>query len=248
MQAYALTDVGRVRTSNQDYLYSSSIPVGDLDNLFMVADGMGGHRAGDFASRFLVENLLTFFRQSHGTDPIALMRAGIHRMNEELYEKSVSNAELSGMGTTLVAATVKNNMLFVANVGDSRLYLFRNGELSQITRDHSFVEEMVALGQMTRGSKEYMEKKNIITRAVGTDWRVEVDFFRKELKQGDLLLLCSDGLTNMLSNEMIKNELSKKSTLKDKVIGLIASANKRGGRDNIAIVLADPQISEVGAC
>ena len=248
MQDYALTDIGRVRTRNQDYLYSSSSPVGDLANLYLVADGMGGHRAGDYASRFLVEQLVRFFETNHGQDPVSLIREGICKVNEALYDRSVSRAELSGMGTTLVAATIRNDMLFVANVGDSRLYLNRSGELSQITKDHSYVEEMVALGRMSRGSRDYLEKKNIITRAVGTDWKVEADFFEVKLKEGDLILLCSDGLTNMLTDQEIEEELSFDGSLKDKVEGLIASANRKGGRDNIAAVLVDPQISEVDPC
>lgn len=252
MQDYALTDVGRVRTRNQDYLYSSSDPVGDLENLYLVADGMGGHKAGDYASRFLVEHIVAFFenhRSENGEiDLTEMMRQAIYEGNRELYRKSTQNAQLSGMGTTLVAATVKNNKLFVANVGDSRLYLCRDGKLSQITRDHSYVEEMVAMGRMVRGSKDYQNKKNIITRAVGTDWQIEVDFFEKELKAGDLILLCSDGLTNMISDQEIEQLLCSEGALKSKVGGLIVTANVKGGKDNIAVVLVDPQVSEVSAC
>ncbi len=248
MQDYALTDVGRIRTRNQDYLYSSSAPIGNLENLYMVADGMGGHRAGDYASRFLVERLILFVEKNREKDPVHILREGIRQANRELLEKSLANKELSGMGTTLVAATVKNNELIAANVGDSRLYLYRSGELSQITRDHSYVEEMVALGRMTRGSRDYQEKKNIITRAVGTDRTVQVDFFRRELKPGDLFLLCSDGLTNMIGDEEIGGILGGDHSLKSKVEQLVAAANANGGKDNIAAVLVDPQISEVGVC
>lgn len=248
MQDYALTDIGRVRAHNQDYLYASSVPVGDLANLYLVADGMGGHRAGDYASRFLVEQLVRFFAQNRGDDPVDLIRRGIGEINRALYDKSLSRAELAGMGTTLVAATIKKDRLFIANVGDSRLYISRNGELSQITKDHSYVEEMVALGYMTRGSRDYLEKKNIITRAVGTDRNVEADFFEIRLREGDLVLLCSDGLTNMLTDREIEEELSFDGSLRDKVEGLVASANRKGGKDNITAVLVDPQISEVGPC
>ena len=248
MNDYALTDVGRVRAHNQDYLYSSSSPVGDLENLYLVADGMGGHRAGDYASRFLVEHLVAYFEQNHGGDPEQLFRDGICRANEQLYEKSVSTPELKGMGTTLVAATVKNGILYVANVGDSRLYLLKNEMLSQITRDHSYVEEMVRLGRMERGSRAYLEKKNLITRAVGTDRSVEADYFRVKLGAGDMFLLCSDGLTNMLTDREIESGIRQACTLQDKVKNLISEANRRGGKDNIAVILADPQISEVEPC
>ncbi len=248
MLDYALTDVGRVRTRNQDYLYSSSAPVGKLENLYMVADGMGGHRAGDFASRFLVERLILYVEKCQEENPVRILKEGIRIANHELLDKSLSSEELTGMGTTLVAATVKNGELIAANVGDSRLYLYRNGTLSQITRDHSYVEEMVAMGRMTRGSRDYLAKKNIITRAVGTDRALEVDFFQKELLPGDLFLLCSDGLTNMLSDQEIQSHLAGGQTLKDRVEALIRSANEHGGKDNIAVILADPQISEVGVC
>ncbi len=248
MQAYALTDVGRVRARNQDYLYSSSAPVGGLENLYLVADGMGGHKAGDYASRFLVEQLVAYLEKNRLEDERMLLQEGIRHTNRLLYEKSLSSPELEGMGTTLVAATIKNNELIVANVGDSRLYLYKSGELSQITRDHSYVEEMVRLGRMTRGSREYLEKKNLITRAVGTNRTVEADYFRVKLEAGSLVLLCSDGLTNMMTDREIAVCLAEGGTLKDKVERLVAGANRNGGRDNIAVVLADPQISEVGVC
>ena len=248
MNDYALTDVGRVRACNQDYLYSSSFPVGGLDNLYLVADGMGGHKAGDYASRFLVERLAAYLEENHGGDPEELLLSGIRRVNEQLYGKSVSNPELSGMGTTLVAATSRNHILYAVNVGDSRLYLLRGGRLSQITRDHSYVEEMVRLGRMRRGSREYQEKKNIITRAVGTDLKVEPDCFRVTLEAGDRILLCSDGLTNMLTDQEIEAGLGREGTLRDKVEYLVSEANRHGGRDNIAVILADPQISEVESC
>ena len=199
MQAYGLTDVGRVRTHNQDYLYSSSEPVGKFQNLFLVADGMGGHQAGDFASRFVVESLVSYLEHHWEGQIIAELQNGIQKVNEALYAKSMEEPSLRGMGTTLVAATIEENTLYVANIGDSRLYLYRNGQLTQITRDHSYVEEMVALGQIRRNSQDYLKHKNIITRAVGTENRVRADFFEESLLPGDLILMCSDGLSNMTS-------------------------------------------------
>ena len=141
MEAYALTDAGRVRSLNQDYIYFSSDHVGSLDNLFLLADGMGGHRAGDFASRFMIEHLNSYVERHKGNSPVRILQEGIRQVNWDLYRKSVENEALSGMGTTLVAATAEGDTLFVANVGDSRLYLFRGGRLCQVTRDHSYVEE-----------------------------------------------------------------------------------------------------------
>ena len=248
MEAYALTDAGRVRSLNQDYIYFSSDHVGSLDNLFLLADGMGGHRAGDFASRFMIEHLNSYVERHKGNSPVRILQEGIRQVNWDLYRKSVENEALSGMGTTLVAATTQDKTLYAANVGDSRLYLFREGALRQVTRDHSFVEEMVAKGQMERYSKDYQRRKNIITRALGIMDRVEVDFFEEELLHGDLLLLCSDVLSNMITDEEMALILSEHGSLKYKVEKLASQANEHGGYDNIAVIVADPQISEVRPC
>lgn len=245
MKAFALTDTGRVRRVNQDSLFSSVDPVGPLSNLFIVADGMGGHKAGDFASRYLVDHLTAYIKESETSGPVAVLRNAVERVNRELCEASLTHAELSGMGTTLVAATVEQSTLYVANVGDSRLYLIEGDGIRQVTRDHSYVEELVSLGQLNRGSKEYKKQKNIITRAVGVEKRVAVDFFEVPLKSGSYVLLCSDGLTNMVDNSDIFRLALLPGELKAKAEALIALANENGGKDNIAVVLVDPQVSEV---
>ena len=245
MEAYALTDTGRVRTMNQDYIYSSPEKVGSLPNLFLVADGMGGHRAGDYASRFAVENLVIYINRAGDGSPVMQLKRGIEAVNGMLYEESLKREELKGMGCTLVAGVVEDNILYVANVGDSRLYLIHGDSIRQITRDHSYVEEMVSLGQMNRGSAAYREQKNIITRAVGIADHVDVDFFEVSLKAGDYILLCSDGLSNMVDNSAIFRLVLLPGPLESKARALIALANQNGGKDNIAVVLIDPQISEV---
>ena len=155
----------------------------------------------------------------------------------------MEDPEREGMGSTLVAATIEDDMMYVANVGDSRLYLLRDS-LAQITRDHSLVEEMVARGKMERDSESYRNQKNI-TRAVGIGKRVEADFFEVPLLESDCVLLCSDGLTNMVDDAEISRVLKTTDTLKEKTDALIDEANRNGGKDNIAIVLVEPQISEV---
>ncbi len=247
MNVYGLTDTGRNRTQNQDYLYFSPDSIGAFQNLFLVADGMGGHNAGDFASRFVVENLLLYAKVDD-RPVITVLREGIARVNGELYAHATENMALQGTGTTLVAATIEDSTLYVANVGDSRLYIFRDGKLRQITRDHSYVEELVALGEIERDSQEYVKKKNIITRAVGTEMGVNVDFFEEQLMPGDLILMCSDGLSNMVPNEEICRYLESGHSLKEKVGQLIDSANGHGGKDNITVILVDPQIREVSVC
>ena len=248
MKAYALTDVGRVRAMNQDYIYSSPEAVGSLPNLFLVADGMGGHKAGDFASRYMVENLVVYLNKTRGNSVVGQLKNAIDLVNKGLYEESLNHEELNGMGCTLVAAVVEDDLLYVANVGDSRLYLIHGDLIHQVTRDHSYVEEMVALGQMDRNSQAYNRQKNIITRAMGISAAVDTDFFEVNLEAGDYFLLCSDGLSNMVDNRDICRIVSGPGTLKEKAEALIREANLRGGSDNIAVVLVDPLESGVDVC
>ena len=246
MKACAMTDTGRVRSANQDYVFASIEPVGVLPDLFLVADGMGGHQAGDYASRFITENLVTHFKMSKDTGTVGVLKDGIEKVNKLLYQESKKKPELNGMGTTLVAAVVEDSTMYVANVGDSRLYLIRN-QLKQITRDHSYVEELVSLGQLERGSKDYREKKNIITRAVGTEDKLEIDFFEVSLEPGDYILLCSDGLSNMLEDAEIEEIICSELELPEKAEKLITVANDNGGKDNIAVVLMEPQLGREGS-
>lgn len=237
MEAYALTDTGRVRSMNQDYIYSSPEKVGLLPNLFMVSDGMGGHKAGDYASRYTVEHLVVYLNRCAKGVPVLQLKEGIQQVNRELYEESLRYEELKGMGCTLVAAVIEEDTLYAANIGDSRLYLVHGGGIRQVTRDHSYVEEMVALGQMSRGSDDYNSRKNIITRAMGIGSKVEPDFFEAELEPGDYILLCSDGLSNMVEDSVMHRIIMGQGSLKDKAAALIREANRRGGTDNIAVVL-----------
>lgn len=245
MKACALTDIGRVRSVNQDSRFAATEPIGPLSNLFIVADGMGGHRAGDRASRLLIDSLTDYIGNCGDQTAVAALNNGIAEANRKIYEAAAADQSLSGMGTTLVAATIEGSTLYVANVGDSRLYLIEREGIRQVTRDHSYVEEMVSLGQMNRGSAAYREQKNIITRAVGIADHVDVDFFEVSLKAGDYILLCSDGLSNMVDNSAIFRLVLLPGPLESKARALIALANQNGGKDNIAVVLIDPQISEV---
>lgn len=245
MQAYALTDVGIRRNMNQDFVCAKTDPTGSLENLFLLADGMGGHQAGDFASRFVVEQLEQFFEQKFpDKDVHGIIKEGIRRVNKALYMEACRDKNLYGTGSTLVAATIKGTVLYVANIGDSRLYLLRN-ELEQITRDHSYVEELVALGKMKRGSRDYQENKNIITRAMGTGEHVDPDLFALKLKKGDIILMCSDGLSNMVDEFEMEYIIRSEDGLKRKAESLVEAANRNGGKDNISVILIEPQISEV---
>ena len=248
MEAYALTDTGRVRSMNQDYIYASPEKVGSLPDLFLVADGMGGHKAGDYASRFMVENLVVYLTHRHDGPCVTQIKEGIKTVNKALYEMSLEREEFQGMGCTLVAAVLEDGVLYAANIGDSRLYLIYDGSIRQITRDHSYVEEMVAMGMMQRGSADYNRKKNIITRAAGIRPDIVPDFFEEELERGDYILLCSDGLSNMVDNDTLCSIILSEGSLKEKAQRLIAEANERGGTDNIAVVLVKPEEGGMGSC
>ena len=248
MKVFSATDIGQKRQMNQDFIYTSEEPVGNLPNLFVVADGMGGHNAGDFASRYGVSVLVETVRKDKNFNPVKIIRNGIEAANREVLDQSRKDPSMSGMGTTMVAATVVGGYAYVANVGDSRLYLIHDGSIRQITRDHSYVEEMVAMGMMQRGSADYNRKKNIITRAAGIRPDIVPDFFEEELEQGDYILLCSDGLSNMVDNDTLCSIILSEGSLKEKAQRLIAEANERGGTDNIAVVLVKPEEGGMGSC
>ena len=244
LRSYALTDIGRRRQLNQDFIYTSETPVGNLPNLFIVADGMGGHKAGDYASVLAVETVVEDISASFEKNPVRIMEHAITRANTHLRERASEDFSLNGMGTTMVAATCMGRFLQVANVGDSRLYVVGD-EIVQITEDHSLVEEMVRMGGIGREEARNHPDKNIITRAVGAKDDVEVDFFDWELQTGDMVLLCSDGLTNMVDDETICQILKGGGSLRDRVEKLVQTANLNGGRDNISVIVIEPLSDEV---
>lgn len=236
MQIQALTDIGLKRAVNQDFIFQSIQPVGVFPNLFILADGMGGHRSGDFASKYLTETMVGYISRNKSDDIIKVLKSAIGMSNTLVYEKSHSDPALSGMGSTMVAAVIRKGMLTVANVGDSRLYIIRDG-ITQVTKDHSYVEEQVELGNISRYSDEYNKNKNIITRAVGIEDTVKADFFEVDLVKNDYILICSDGLTNMVDDDSIFAIISGHGSLQYKANTLIAAANENGGNDNIAVIL-----------
>ena len=244
MKSYCLTDVGVKRNMNQDFVYASDQPVGNLSNLFIVADGMGWHNAGDLASRYTVETMVDYIEGAEEKRPIPLLEAAVEAANRVVMEKALSDKSLEGMGTTVVVATVQDDCLYVANVGDSRLYVL-DDSIHQITRDHSLVEEMVRAGQLNREEARNHPEKNIITRAVGVRNKVRIDFFDVGLYPGDKFLLCTDGLTNMVEDEDIYTLVKKETSLEAAARKLVNVANQNGGRDNISVVLVEPTVSGV---
>ncbi|MBB5264464.1 protein phosphatase [Catenibacillus scindens] len=243
MRVFGRSDIGSVRKMNQDFMYFSKEPVGQLPNLFIVADGMGGHKAGDYASRMSVENFIDYMMKAPPDTPIRVVDDGIHYINELVLEKARQHSELSGMGTTFVAAFIMDQTLYVANVGDSRLYLV-DSEIHQVTEDHSYVGAMVRAGEITTDEARHHPDKNIITRAIGASWDIRVDFFEVDLQPGDRILMCSDGLSNMVDDpgllEIITNTPMEKVT-----DALIDEAKANGGLDNITAIVIDPFNEEV---
>ena len=238
METYCQTDVGLKRNSNQDFVYASDQKVGRLPSLLIVADGMGGHAAGDLASRVCVETAVSSIEGSGQTETIPILAEAVQKANRAVLKKAAEKPEYAGMGTTIVAAVIDGNTLYVANVGDSRLYLIDDDRIDQITLDHSLVAEMVRSGRISPEQMRNHPEKNIITRVVGGEENVEVDFFDVGLHKGDVVLLCSDGLTNMVEDEQIFRIVRREKTLRDAGQKLISAANSAGGRDNISVVLA----------
>lgn len=239
MKTFFITDKGRTRDMNQDYMFVSETPVGNLPNLFIVADGMGGHNAGDYASRYAVEIMVRRIHACGKQEPAGVFEHAIGEANQELLLRSWEESELAGMGTTAVLATIEGNCLTVANVGDSRLYVLNEG-ITQITRDHSLVEEMVRMGELEAAEAREHPDKNIITRAIGATGEVVADVFEVDLKEQDTVLLCSDGLNNMLTDEEILKIMNSGGELAGRVTKLIEQANENGGKDNITVIGIEP--------
>ena len=245
ISAFGKTDVGLMRTINQDSIFVSTEPVGKLPNLFIVADGMGGHKAGDVASRAAIEKFVKYVCATHMSDTANILDAGIISINKEIYDMANSNKDYSGMGTTFVACTLIDNHVYISNVGDSRLYLIGR-DIRQITRDHSLVEDMVRMGMIDRGEARTHYKKNVITKAIGVadDKTSTPDIFEIEIEDGEVLLLCSDGLTNMVEDYDIKKIIKSNEGIEDAVRELIRQANENGGKDNISAIVVKPEIGE----
>lgn len=239
MKTHALTDKGLERQENQDCYYTSELPVGNLPNLFIVADGMGGHAGGKLASETAMKSFVKSVQKSTLEDPDEILTNAVKKANDDVIKKA-KKVELEGMGTTLVVATIIDGELHVANVGDSRLYLITAAEVKQITKDHSLVEEMVRMGELEPSKARTHEKKNVITRAIGVADEVKADIFKVKLKEEQTILLCTDGLTNMVTDDSIRKVIVSQRDVIEKAETLIIEANKNGGKDNITVVVIEP--------
>lgn len=233
---------GKVRERNEDSYYIPSCKY-KIDGLFMVADGMGGHRAGDVASKMVVGEITSYFKQH--LDNIAtiedvrdIMHQSIEKANKVVYDYSLMDEKYEGMGTTLTMAYFFDGKVCIAHVGDSRGYLFRDQTVNQITRDHSLVQELLENGSITREEMDHHPQKNVITRALGTDKDVEIDYYQIDLKDGDIILLCTDGLIAHVDIEYVGNSITLTDCDADDLAkALVRKALEGGGIDNITVII-----------
>ncbi len=239
MISYAKTDVGIKRNVNQDSIFVSDMRLGSLPNLYIVADGMGGELAGDYASAKCVETIIDSIKASTEKETVRIIEQAIQKANSIIFTESKSDSTKAGMGTTLVLATVIDNHLFVANVGDSRLYVATASKIKQITKDHSVVAELVRTGELDEDDARTDKRKNMITRAVGAESSITPDYFDVALKGREHILLCSDGLTNMVSDKDIFSILKEDSPIENRAAKLIELANNSGGKDNISVIIVE---------
>ncbi|MBI4051914.1 MAG: Stp1/IreP family PP2C-type Ser/Thr phosphatase [Elusimicrobia bacterium] len=251
LTAAGKSDTGRVRSNNED-----SILINEELRLFAVADGMGGHNSGEVASRIAIRVLQEALQQMFSSRSMPeevntnfslqtnQLAWAVRLANQAVFEASRDKPQNQGMGTTLSVALVQNNKAGVVHIGDSRIYMFREGNLIQLTRDHSLVMEQVRQGLITQEEAESSRLQNILTRALGTQPKAQIDVEEHPLMEGDILLLCSDGLTRMLKESALVKIFREKEELSAICNTLIESANQAGGMDNISVIVI--QIKPLG--
>jgi serine/threonine protein phosphatase PrpC len=240
LEFFSVTDTGRARRNNED-----AVALDEAGRIAVLADGMGGYNAGEVASQMASDRVraeLAARLRPLGATPTetelksALLDA-VESANRAVYDAAMSTAEYAGMGTTLVVAVYRGDKLWLGHIGDSRAYRFRNGHLEQLTRDHSLLQEQIDAGLITAEQAAYSMHKNLVTRAVGVDELVELEIHDYPVEPGDVLLMCSDGLSDMLSDDQITQLLRTNDSLAGAGAMLVQAANAAGGRDNIAVVL-----------
>lgn len=230
----ALSDIGNIRKINEDFI---GYHVDNIKQIYIVADGMGGHNGGDIASKSVVENTIRFINEAEDLEePRELLRRAISYSNKVIYSISNSEQGLKGMGTTITAALIISNYIYIANVGDSSCFVIKNNNIHKVTKDHSLVQELIDEGSITEEQARKHPNKNIITRAVGTTPEVMVDIFQMSLDDVEKIILCTDGLTNEVTPHEISiciGENDNEAACKE----LIHMAKSRGGRDNISVMI-----------
>lgn len=231
MRYAALSETGEVRDNNEDSYYADG-------HIFAVADGMGGHRAGEIASAAAIEEFLAYESENRGSYPLERMRGGILAANRAVYSMALNNPGLEGMGTTFTAALLEGDV-YLGHVGDSRAYLLRKRELTLLTRDHSLVDRMVREGHITQLEARFHPQRNVILRALGISDRLEVDVDSIAVRAGDRILLCSDGLTTAVEDRELLQILSGDREPERLCRGLVDAAIDRGGMDNVTVIVIE---------
>ncbi len=246
METFYLTDTGKVRNHNEDNVIILSNDKNEF--LLAVADGMGGHKAGEVASAIVINHLTEEF---YGLDSIGnkesaveFLRNIVTEMNQKIFEYTKENPDSKGMGTTFVCAIKTDDYLLYGNIGDSSGFVIKNHKLHKVTKDHTLVNLLVSTGELTPEEAKYHPRKNVLMRALGANNPIDIDIFDVDIKN-DGILLCSDGLTNMITEEQIERVLNEEATAKDAVEKLIRKANARGGNDNISIAYLKRESGDV---
>ena len=240
MKVGAATDIGLSRMMNQDSYYCSSGL--KAPHLYIVADGMGGHNGGEIASKTSVDTVKFFIESGHNkpeyiSDRLLMIRDAITKANSVVYNRSMEDQNLKGMGTTLTMALIEGKRLYIGHIGDSRMYLLRGEECRKLTEDHSLVAQLIRNGSISPEEGDYHPQKNVITKALGVDMTIEMDLDTEMLQQGDTLLLCTDGLTNMLELDGIIKICSNGQCPQSISETLIKEANIKGGKDNVTAIV-----------
>lgn len=234
----AKSDIGKVRKINQDTYYVSDnkdIPI------YIIADGMGGHKAGEVASGMAKEIIANNFERNkekllEENTILETIKSSMEEANTKIYLKSLEDDSYTGMGTTIILCFIGKKYFYLGHVGDSRAYLIRNNKIEQITEDHSFVNQLIKCGGITKEEARNHPKKNMITRAIGSSSIIEIDLIKEKFKKEDILLIMTDGITNMLKDEEILEEFNRSLDLQNSCESIIQVANNRGGLDNSTII------------
>ena len=239
MKVFAKTDIGKARQTNQDFYYISSPE--EVIQLYILADGMGGYKGGDIASCLAVDSVKKYIESNYATTEKekeslqTLIKNAIEYANMVVYEKSKVSQELEGMGTTIEVCLIYNNRAYIGHIGDSRIYRLRKEFLKRVTVDHSYVEKLIKDGTITREESYTHPKKNMLTKALGCTSYVEPDVMVKGFQKEDILVLCSDGLTNLITEEQLETII--RQNLEKAAENLIEKANELGGYDNITVII-----------
>jgi len=249
VQFEILSDIGRKRTVNEDSVAVFSLPEGIT--LAVIADGMGGHQGGDYASSTAIQMLGEEFMNLEDSfflddeSSLEWLKETIFHINRVLYDYANDNVELKGMGTTLEAVLIHDHSCLISHIGDSRVYTISDKEIRQVTRDHSYVNILFESGEISEEEAATHPQRNLIMKALGSERKIDPDFYSLELDEEMYLLICTDGLSNKVDNDSLQTIVLADLTLLEKVDALVAMANKMGGEDNISVILLRPTVTEV---